>query len=865
MPQQLNLMGSGQTIPTSLHQEMQRSYLEYAMSTIVGRALPDARDGLKPVHRRILYAMHELGLLPDRPFRKCARVVGDVLGKYHPHGDKAVYDALVRLAQDFSTRYPLLQGHGNFGSIDNDPPAAMRYTETRLAAIAASAMLGDIGEATVDFADNFDSSQQEPTVLPAKLPNLLLNGCSGIAVGMATNVPPHNLRELVDGAIALIDRPDLSDEELWKRVPGPDFPTGGEILGTSGIHDAYRTGRGSVPLRGVAHFEEIPGGRGRQRRRAIVVTEMPYQTNKAAWLEKVANLVNLGRLGGISDLRDESDREGIRVVVELKREADPAQVLRQLYRQTELQTTFGVILLALVEGQPRQLSLRQLLEEFLRFREVTLTRQFRHELGETEERLELVAGLLRALEQLDDLIDILRHAPDGGSAQAQLVERLLLSERQAREVLAMPLRRLTGMEQTKLREEQTALAQRCDQLRTLLGDRGELLKALKQELRSLKRQFGDDRRTRILTGADLTATATEAGEASSGGGATPATATPIPTAPAASESLVLELSDRGYVRTYGSARSYRRRQNADPDLPQELDSREEVPVRAIATTRDRELLVLTRSGKAYTVPLSAVPPVSRKDARGVPLVTLLPDSVREAAVQGLAGSDAAIAQLSRQIVETLLLDPPPDEHHSLVLLTREGRVKRLPLADFAHLTGRGLTALKLKDDDELLSVTLAQPGDRLVVVTQDGRLVQFPINDDNLPLMNRNTQGLQALKLEPPNALVGCIAASGADDILLVTAKGYGKRLPLGLMRLGRRGNLGEFALPFSPKADRLVAAVRVQSGDSAILTTDAGRTAILPLHTIPIGGKDDRGQRLVDLDASERVTGAIARSPLTD
>ncbi|MGK7927464.1 MAG: DNA gyrase subunit A, partial [Spirulina sp.] len=377
MAKQLNLLETGQIIPTALHTEMERSYLEYAMSVIVGRALPDVRDGLKPVHRRILYAMHELGLTPDRPYRKCARVVGDVLGKYHPHGDQAVYDALVRMVQDFSSRYPLLAGHGNFGSVDNDPPAAMRYTETRLAAIAHQAMLGEIGEATVNYTNNFDNSQQEPVVLPAQLPLLLLNGCTGIAVGMATNVPPHNLGELVDGLIALIDKPDLPDEKLWKSIPGPDFPTGGEIVGRSGIRDAYQTGRGIIALRGVARIEKVQGGTKRRREKtAIVVTELPYQVNKAGWIEKVADLVNQGRIEGIADIRDESDREGMRVVIEIKRDANPREVLRQLYKYSALQSNFGAILLTLVDNKPCQLSLREVLEEFLKFREQTLIRRY---------------------------------------------------------------------------------------------------------------------------------------------------------------------------------------------------------------------------------------------------------------------------------------------------------------------------------------------------------------------------------------------------------------------------------------------------------------------------------------------------------
>ncbi|MDY7013162.1 MAG: DNA topoisomerase (ATP-hydrolyzing), partial [Cyanobacteriota bacterium] len=499
MAKQLNLLETGQIIPTALHTEMERSYLEYAMSVIVGRALPDVRDGLKPVHRRILYAMHELGLTPDRPYRKCARVVGDVLGKYHPHGDQAVYDALVRMVQNFSSRYPLLEGHGNFGSVDNDPPAAMRYTETRLAPISQQAMLADIGEATVDYTSNFDNSQEEPVVLPAQLPLLLLNGCAGIAVGMATNIPPHNLGEVVDGLIALIDNPNLKDEQLLKLIPGPDFPTGGEILAPQGIEEAYRSGRGIIPVRGVARIERtIAGKKRRKEKNAIAIVELPYQVNKAGWIEKVADLVNRGRLDGIADIRDESDRDGMRVVIELKRDASAKDVLRQLYQQTALQTNFGAILLTLVDNQPHQLSLRQLLQEFLTFREQTLTRSYTHELEQARRRIHIVEGLRIALERLDEVIEILRNAPDGSTARGLLQERLELSETQADSILAMPLRRLTGLERQKLKTEYEELQGQIARLQLLLGDRHELLKSLKKDLRALKRKFGDERRTRIL-------------------------------------------------------------------------------------------------------------------------------------------------------------------------------------------------------------------------------------------------------------------------------------------------------------------------------------------------------------------------------
>ena len=498
MAQQLNLLGNGQIIPTPLHQEMERSYLEYAMSVIVGRALPDVRDGLKPVHRRILYAMYELGLTPDRPYRKCARVVGDVLGKYHPHGDQSVYDALVRLVQSFSTRYPLLDGHGNFGSVDNDPPAAMRYTETRLAPVAFEAMLTEIGEATVNFSNNFDNSQVEPVVLPVQLPILLLNGCSGIAVGMATNIPPHNLGEIVNSLIALIDRPTISDEKLWELVPGPDFPTGGEIVELKGIQDAYRTGRGIIKMRGIANIEKISTGKKRRReKKAIIITELPYQVNKAGWIEKIADLVNQGRIEGISDIRDESDRSGMRVVIELKKDATAKKVLHQLYRQTALQSNFGTIMLALVDNKPVQLPLRNILEEFLNFRELTLTRQYSHELEEASQRQHLVEGLLLALNQIDEVIEILRHAPDGTTAKIRLQSELDLSPNQGDSILAMPMRRLTGLEKQKLETELAELQERISGLSNVLEDRNELMKALKKELRSLKRKFNDERRTRI--------------------------------------------------------------------------------------------------------------------------------------------------------------------------------------------------------------------------------------------------------------------------------------------------------------------------------------------------------------------------------
>ena len=853
MPNQLNLMDAGQVIPTSLHSEMQRSYLEYAMSTIVGRALPDVRDGLKPVHRRILYAMHELGLTPDRPYRKCARVVGDVLGKYHPHGDKAVYDALVRMVQDFASRYPLLQGHGNFGSIDNDPAAAMRYTETRLAPIAHEAVLAEIGEATVDFVDNFDSSQQEPAVLPAQLPFLLLNGCSGIAVGMATNIPPHNVGEIVDALIALIDRPTLDDDALLKLVPGPDFPTGAQIIGNQGIEDAYRKGRGSVIMRGVTHLEEIPGSRGRRKRQAIVVTELPYQVNKAGWLEKVANRVNEGRIQGISDLRDESDRDGVRVVIEMKREADPNDILAKLYKQTELQSTFGTILLALVDRQPRQLSLREALEQFLQFREDTLQRQYRYERERVRDRLEILDGLLVALDNLDDTIEILRNSPDGASAEAQFIELLELNQRQAREVLGMPLRRLTGMEKQKLETEQQELRDRAASLDNLLGDRHELLKALKKELRSLKRRFKSPRQTEIVPETEITVQAAES-TPTKGGKTTPEVG---PTA--------IELTERGFARRMPVKTYQRQQQNAaeaDEKRKPTWEERDELVTLQGETATDQKLLVMTRLGKGYNLDIGELPTVSRRDPKGTPLVNLLPPAVRANALD--SGDGDVIEQLNREVTQTFLLDEDwlttPDS--SLVVLTRQGRIKRLPLEDFTELTNRGLTAMKLKAKDELAAATLAKPGDRLIIGTTSGRIIPLALNDTSFPFANRNSQGIVGVKLGSQERLVGCAAIAPTEDLLLVSARGYGKRLPVGKLRFVAPGKLGSVGITFATKGDRLAVLAAVTDDSLITLGTDQNRSLRVIANDIPLQRPENQGSRLGRLPAGDRVTHVVVAPP---
>ena len=833
MAKQLNLLPTGQVITTALHTEMQRSYLEYAMSVIVGRALPDVRDGLKPVHRRILYAMHELGLTPDRPYRKCARVVGDVLGKYHPHGDQAVYDALVRLVQDFSSRYPLLAGHGNFGSVDNDPPAAMRYTETRLSPVSHEGMLAEIGAETVEFVGNFDNSQQEPIVLPAQLPFLLLNGCAGIAVGMATNIPPHNLGDVVEGLIALIDNPDLSDNKLFELIPGPDFPTGGEIIGDAGIREAYTTGKGSIVLRGVAQVEEVVQGRSSKRRAAIVVTELPYQVNKAGWIEKVAELVNQGRLQGIADLRDESDREGMRVVIELKRDTNPQEVLQNLYHQTALQVNFGAILLALVDGQPRQLTLRQLLQEFLSFREQTLSHRYTHELEKAQTRLDLVQGLLIALSNLDEVIGILRSAPDGGSAKINLQNQLNLTEAQADAILSMPMRRLTGLEQQNLQKEFEELSQQIKTLQILLGDRRELLKSLKKDLRSLKRKYSDARRTKLGV-ANLEQSKTQGRRSSEKDDAednkTQESRSQVP-----AEEVVLEFTHRGYVRRLSSSASTRKLKSDNGASDNDFITQ------TALTNTEKELLVLTSGGKVYPVRVGDIPPTSGRSARGTPLITLLTSTAQET---------------QEAIVSRFLLPEEDLESRQMILLTKQGRIKRVSLTELTSLTRRGITILKLKDDDELIMTLFTSKTQDLVLASSGGRLLKFTVNDEQLPIMGRTAMGLQALRLRQHEVIVGCVTLSAQEDLLLVTQLGYAKRLQASSLRLGNRGDIGTQSFKFAHKTDTLAGMVLVIPGSEVALGTNHQRVVRVPVETTSSLGRDSTGQTILQLNRDEKIIG---------
>ncbi|MDR7921079.1 DNA gyrase subunit A [Thermosynechococcus sp. HY213] len=839
---------SSRIIPTELRDEISRSYLEYAMSVIVGRALPDARDGLKPVHRRILYAMHELGLTSDRPFRKCARVVGEVLGKYHPHGDSAVYDALVRMAQDFSMRHPLIEGHGNFGSIDNDPPAAMRYTECRLQALATEALLQDIEQETVDFVDNFDGSQQEPLVLPARIPQLLLNGTSGIAVGMATNIPPHNLGELVDGLVALIHNPQISDRELMRYIPGPDFPTGGHILGQGGIEEAYTTGRGSMTLRAVATIETLEAP-GRQPREAIIVTELPYQTNKAALMEKIAELVNEKKIEGIADLRDESDRDGIRVVIELKRDAYPRVVLNNLYKQTPLQVNFGANMLAIVNGEPQLLTLKRSLEVFLSFREAAIARRTRYALRKAEERDHLLQGLLVALANLDAVIQLIRSASDTTLARQQLMQTYALSEAQADAILQMQLRRLTALEAEKIEREHADLQRQIADYRDILANRQRVLEIIEKEVTDLKAKFATPRRSLIVQ-AD--------GEISD-------------TDLIANDKSVILVTQQGYIKRMpvdtfeAQSRDGRGRKGAE--------IKEDDAVEHFFSCNDHDrILFFSDRGLVYALPAYQIPSGSRQ-ARGTPIVQLLPIPREEKITSVIA------VQEFRE-----------DEY--LVMLTRKGFIKKTALAAFSNIRTNGLIAISLEEGDQLRWVRRTREEDTIIIGSRQGMAIHFRASHDQLRPLGRATRGVKSMSLRPGDELVGMdilpaaianrfatppeddsaemedveetVAHSEGPWVLVITTNGYGKRVPVQQFRLQNRAGMGITATKFKAKSneDQLAALRIVNAEDELMIVTSRGIIIRQKVMDISSQSRSATGVRLQRLDEDDVIVTAAVLPP---
>lgn len=794
-------------IPQPIDREMRTSYLDYAMSVIVSRALPDVRDGLKPVQRRILYGAHEMGLGPDRPYRKCARLVGDVMGRYHPHGDVPVYEALVRMAQDFSFRYPLIDGQGNFGSVDGDPPGAMRYTEARLSRMAME-LLADLDKETVDFAPNFDQSLKEPVVLPSRVPNLLMNGASGIAVGMATNVPPHNLGEIVDALVALIDNPDLADEDLLRLVKGPDFPTGGLILGRDGIRAAYLQGRGSIVVRAKTAFEELRGGR-----LAIIITEIPYMVNKAALVERIAELVRDKKLVGISDLRDESDRRGMRIVVELRRDVNPQIVLNQLFKHTQMQTTFGAIMLALVDGVPRILTLRQMLQHYLEHRKAVVTRRTDYELRKARARAHILEGLKVALKHLEEVIALIRRAEDVPTARIGLMRTFSLSEVQADAILEMRLQRLTQLERDKLDQEYKELIKAIGYYEDILRDERKVMGLIKQELLEVKDRYGDPRRTRI-TGKDAELEEEDL----------------VPDAP-----VVITLTRNGYIKRL-PLETYRRQSRGGRGVIGMETKDEDYVELATVTTNHAFLLFFSNKGKVYRLKAYEVPEAGRT-ARGTSIVNLI-----------------GVAQGER--VNAIIPIRSFEDAGYLVFATARGLVKKTELMEFLNARRAGIAAITLDRGDELVGVHLTDGRQDIVLVSRGGRAIRF--KESAVRKMGRSAKGVIGMRLRRDDTVVGMTQGDDNADLLLVTELGMGKRTPLSYYRITRRGGAGVRTARLTAKTG-LVAAVRaVRNGEEVLIITARGIVSRLSVNDISRQGRTAQGVRLKRIDEGDRVS-AIA------
>ena len=727
-------------IDVNIEKEMSKSFIDYAMSVIVSRALPDVRDGLKPVHRRILYSMYELGMTPDKPFRKSARIVGDVLGKYHPHGDSSVYDAMVRMAQDFSIRYMLVEGHGNFGSVDGDSPAAMRYTEARMSRISME-LLADINKETVDFSPNFDETLKEPDVLPSRFPNLLVNGSSGIAVGMATNIPPHNLGETIDGVVALIDNPDISIEEIMNHIKGPDFPTGALMLGREGIRQAYRTGRGRIITRAKTHIEEKPGNRV-----SIIVEEIPYQVNKAKLIEKIASLVRDKRIDGITDIRDESDRNGMRIVIDIRRDTNPNVVLNYLFKHTQMQVTFGAIMLALVDGEPRIMNLKEILYHYLNHQREIIVRRTRYDLERAEARAHILEGLLIALDHIDEVISLIRASRTDQIAKEGLMERFGLSERQAQAILDMRLRRLTGLERDKLVEEYEGLLKTIEELKNILADIKLQYAIIKEELLNIKNKYGDDRRTQIVAAPgeiDIEDLIDE-------------------------HDVVLTLTHLGYIKrtpleTYKSQRRGGRGITG-------LQTREEDFVTDIfVTSTHQRLLFFTSLGKVYELKAYEIPEAGRQ-ARGTAIINLL---------QLMPG----------ERIQAVISVDEEESGKFLVIGTRNGLVKKSPLEEYQNIRKGGLIAINLREDDEVVGVQLTDGNREILMATHKGMSIRFKESDARP--MGRATTGVKGIELSEDDYVIGMVLVSGQDEVLAISENGFGKRTPIDEYRVQNRGGRG--------------------------------------------------------------------------
>ncbi|EJH4645866.1 DNA gyrase subunit A [Staphylococcus pseudintermedius] len=793
----------------NISKEMRESFLDYAMSVIVSRALPDVRDGLKPVHRRILYGLNEQGMTPDKPYKKSARIVGDVMGKYHPHGDSSIYEAMVRMAQDFSYRYPLVDGQGNFGSMDGDGAAAMRYTEARMTKLALE-LLRDINKDTIDFIDNYDGNEREPSVLPSRFPNLLVNGASGIAVGMATNIPPHNMREVIDGVLSLSHNPDITISELMEDIQGPDFPTAGLILGKSGIRRAYETGRGSVIMRAKAEIESRGGGRDR-----IVVTEIPFQVNKARMIEKIAELVRDKKIDGITDLRDETSlRTGVRVVIDVRKDANASVILNNLYKQTPLQTSFGVNMIALVNGRPQLINLKQALYHYLEHQKEVVRRRTEYNLRKAKDRAHILEGLRIALDHIDEIITIIRQSETDKVAMESLQSRFALSERQAQAILDMRLRRLTGLERDKIEQEYNDLIAYIAELEAILADEEKLLELVREELTEIKEKFGDDRRTEIQLGGidqledeDL-----------------------IP-----EEQIVITLSHNNYIKRL-PASTYRA-QNRGGRGVQGMNTLDDDFVSQLVTTSTHDhVLFFTNKGRVYKLKGYEVPELSRQ-SKGIPIVNVI--------------------ELDQdEVISTMIAVKDLDsEEDFLVFVTKKGLIKRSALSNFNRINRNGKIAIKFRDDDELIAVRLTDGEKHILIGTAQASLIRFKETD--VRAMSRIAAGVKGIRLRDGDEVIGLDVADddNQDEILVVTEKGYGKRTSIEDYRLSNRGGMGVKTAKLTERNGRLVCITTVEGDEDLMVVTNQGVIIRMEVSNISVNGRMAQGVRLIRLDEEQYVS----------
>lgn len=792
----------GKVIPIDINEEMQRCYIDYSMSVIVGRALPDVRDGLKPVHRRILYSLHELGLYPDKGYRKCARIVGDVLGKYHPHGDSSVYDALVRMAQDFSMRYMLVDGHGNFGSVDGDSPAAMRYTEAKMNKIAVE-MLRDINKDTVDFGPNFDGEEKEPMVLPSRFPNLLVNGSSGIAVGMATNIPPHNLGEVIDGTVMLIDDPDSTVADLMSVIKGPDFPTAATIMGKSGIRAAYETGKGKITVRAKAEIEE------ENSRHRIIVTEIPYQVNKAKLIESIADLVKDKKIVGISDLRDESDREGMRIVIELKKDANPNVVLNLLYKHTKMQDTFGVIMLALVDNQPQILNLKQILEHYIAYQKDVITRRTIFDLNKAKARAHILEGLIIALDYIDEVISIIRNSKTNEIAKTTLIDKFGLSEKQAVAILEMKLKKLTGLEREKIEEEYQELIKQIEYLTSILESEEKLFGVIKDELIEIKNKYNDERRTHIeevVNDIDIEDLIQE-------------------------EEVTITLTHAGYIKRISSD-TYSAQRRGGKGIQAMTTKEDDYVEHVMVTSTHSDVLFFTNKGRVYKLRAYRIPEAGRT-AKGTNIVNL-------------------IAIEPNERIETILTVKDDVREGFLFMGTKQGLVKKTPLEEFKNLRKNGLIAINLREGDELLKVKITRGDADIIMVTQNGYAIKF--NEKSVRPMGRIAAGVRAINLKGDDIAVCMDIAVPGEEVLVISENGFGKRTPIEQYKIQQRNGIGLITYKISEKTGKLAGATICKPDDELMLINSSGVAIRINVNDISVTSRSAMGVTLMRTNDDEKV-----------